>query len=44
MFHNYLYTIYGYVTKYITVTVKGKIVRVPIRKLGVVRYERKESV
>ena len=44
MFNRYIYPIYGYTTKYVTVTVKGKVVRIPIRRLGVVRYERKESV
>lgn len=44
MFNRYLYPIYGYITKYITVTVKGKVVRIPIRKLGVARYKWKEGI
>lgn len=44
MFNHHLYPVYGYITKYVTVTVKGKVVRIPIRKLGVVRYERKAGV
>ena len=44
MFNRYLYPIYGYITKYVTVTVKGKAVRIPIRKLGVIRYEQRAGV
>ena len=44
MYNHYHHPVYGYVTKYTTITLKGKTVRIPIHKLGVVRYERKAGV
>jgi hypothetical protein len=44
MFNRYLYPIYGYTTKFVTITVKYKTVHIPIRRLGVIRYEKKVGV